>query len=79
MSPGITNHKSLLTAALAAQRHTATQRAGACPDFAHFGIAFPSHLGIPARFVSGYAYPSRRFDLGILSETLGYKLGFGRL
>ena len=35
---------------------TATQRAGVCRDFAHLGIAFCRTLGIPARFVSGYAY-----------------------
>jgi transglutaminase-like putative cysteine protease len=35
---------------------TATQRAGVCRDFAHLGIAFCRSLGIPARFVSSYAY-----------------------
>ncbi|HYZ75318.1 MAG TPA: transglutaminase family protein [Chthoniobacterales bacterium] len=35
---------------------TATQRAGVCRDFAHLGIAVCRALGIPARFVSGYAY-----------------------
>lgn len=34
---------------------TATERAGVCRDFAHLGIAFCRALGIPARFVSGYA------------------------
>jgi transglutaminase-like putative cysteine protease len=32
------------------------QRAGVCRDFAHLGIAFCRALGIPARFVSCYAY-----------------------
>jgi transglutaminase-like putative cysteine protease len=35
---------------------TATQRAGVCRDFAHLGIALCRALGIPARFVSAYAY-----------------------
>lgn len=32
------------------------QRAGVCRDFSHLGIAFCRALGIPARFVSCYAY-----------------------
>ena len=35
---------------------TVTERAGVCRDFAHLGIAFCRALGIPARFVSGYAF-----------------------
>ena len=34
----------------------ATQRAGVCRDFAHLAIAFCRALGIPARYVSAYAY-----------------------
>jgi transglutaminase-like putative cysteine protease len=34
----------------------ATLRAGVCRDFAHLGIALCRALGIPARYVSGYAY-----------------------
>ncbi len=33
----------------------ATQRVGVCRDFAHLFIAFCRALGIPARYVSGYA------------------------
>ena len=35
---------------------TLAERAGVCRDFSHLGIAFCRALGIPARFVSGYAY-----------------------
>jgi len=35
---------------------TVTQRAGVCRDFAHLAIAFCRALGIPARFVTCYAY-----------------------
>jgi transglutaminase-like putative cysteine protease len=35
---------------------TATQLVGVCRDFAHLAIAFCRSLGIPARFVSAYAY-----------------------
>lgn len=35
---------------------TLLRRAGVCRDFAHLGIAFCRALGIPARFVSCYAY-----------------------
>jgi len=47
--PGLTNSS---TSAF----DTATQRAGVCRDFAHLGIAFSRALGIPARFVSCYAF-----------------------
>lgn len=33
-----------------------TSRAGVCRDFAHLGIAFCRALGIPARYVSVYAF-----------------------
>jgi transglutaminase-like putative cysteine protease len=35
---------------------TATERQGVCRDFAHLGIALCRGLGIPARFISAYAY-----------------------
>jgi transglutaminase-like putative cysteine protease len=34
---------------------TATERVGVCRDFAHLVIAFGRALGIPARYLSGYA------------------------
>jgi len=33
-----------------------SQRAGVCRDFAHLGIAFCRALGVPARYVSAYAW-----------------------
>jgi transglutaminase-like putative cysteine protease len=35
---------------------TVTQRAGVCRDFAHLAIALCRTLGIPARYVSAYAF-----------------------
>jgi transglutaminase-like putative cysteine protease len=35
---------------------TVSQRAGVCRDFAHLGIAVCRALGIPARYVSAYAW-----------------------
>lgn len=37
-------------------RDTLVQREGVCRDFAHLAIAFCRALGIPARFVSAYAW-----------------------
>ncbi|WP_343893950.1 transglutaminase-like domain-containing protein [Craurococcus roseus] len=37
-------------------RDTLLQRRGVCRDFAHLAIAFCRALGIPARFVSAYAW-----------------------
>ena len=35
---------------------TVTQRVGVCRDFAHLGMALCRALGIPARYVSAYAW-----------------------
>jgi transglutaminase-like putative cysteine protease len=43
------------TDALTSAFDTATERVGVCRDFAHLVIAFCRVLGIPARYVSGYA------------------------
>ena len=43
------------TDALTSAYDTVTQRVGVCRDFAHLTIAFCRALGIPARYVSGYA------------------------
>ena len=44
------------TTSLTSAYDTATERQGVCRDFAHLGIALCRALGIPARFVSAYAY-----------------------
>ena len=43
------------TDSLTSAYDTATQRVGVCRDFAHLFISFCRALGIPARYVSGYA------------------------
>ena len=42
--------------ALTSAFDTVTQRAGVCRDFAHLGIALCRTMGIPARYVSAYAF-----------------------
>jgi transglutaminase-like putative cysteine protease len=42
--------------ALTSAYDTVSQRVGVCRDFAHLGIALCRALGIPARYVSGYAW-----------------------
>jgi transglutaminase-like putative cysteine protease len=42
--------------ALTSAFDTVTQRVGVCRDFAHLGIALCRTLGIPARYVSAYAF-----------------------
>lgn len=43
------------TDAMTSAYDTATERIGVCRDFAHLTIAFCRALGLPARYVSGYA------------------------
>ena len=43
------------TDAMTSAFDTATERMGVCRDFAHLVIAFCRALGIPARYISGYA------------------------
>ncbi len=45
------------------------QRAGVCRDFAHIGISFCRALGIPARFVSCYAYGLQPSDFHAVFEA----------
>jgi transglutaminase-like putative cysteine protease len=44
------------TDALTSAFDTVTQRSGVCRDFAHLGIALCRAMGIPARYVSAYAW-----------------------
>ena len=44
------------TSSITSAFDTVTERQGVCRDFAHLGIALCRALGIPARFVSAYAY-----------------------
>ena len=48
-APGTSNEST-------SARDTLLQRQGVCRDFAHLAIAFCRALGIPARFVSAYAW-----------------------
>ena len=48
---------------------TLLKRAGVCRDFAHLGTAFCRALGIPARFVSAYAYGLVPGDFHAVFET----------
>jgi transglutaminase-like putative cysteine protease len=48
---------------------TVTQLAGVCRDFAHLAIAFCRSLGIPARFVSAYAYGLNPPDFHVYIEA----------
>jgi transglutaminase-like putative cysteine protease len=49
---------------------TVTQRAGVCRDFAHLGIALCRALGIPARYVSAYAYRLEPPDFHAVFDAL---------
>jgi transglutaminase-like putative cysteine protease len=40
------------------------QRSGVCQDMAHVAIGAMRHLGIPARYVSGYLHPRREPEVG---------------
>lgn len=50
-------------------KDTFTMRAGVCRDFAHLGITFCRALGIPARFVSCYAYDLNPPDFHAVFEA----------
>ncbi|MBW4699503.1 MAG: transglutaminase family protein [Aphanocapsa lilacina HA4352-LM1] len=48
---------------------TVIERIGVCRDFAHLGIALSRALGIPARFVAGYAFKLDPPDFHAYFET----------
>jgi Transglutaminase-like superfamily len=48
---------------------TVTELVGVCRDFAHLAIAFCRSLGIPARFVSAYAYGLNPPDFHVYIEA----------
>ena len=55
-----------------------SQRAGVCRDFAHLGIAFCRALGVPARYVSAYAWGLEPPDFhGVFEAFLRGPSGFG--
>src|SRR6201992_696305 len=55
-----------------------SQRAGVCRDFAHLGIAFCRALGIPAPYVSAYAWRLERPDFhGVFEAFLRGPGGLG--
>ena len=53
---GNVDYISGTTDAMTSAFDTVTQRAGVCRDFAHLGIALCRAMGIPARYVSAYAW-----------------------
>jgi transglutaminase-like putative cysteine protease len=42
-----------------------TARAGVCQDYAHVVIGALRHVGLPARYVSGYLHPDRDAQIGV--------------
>ncbi|WP_431281342.1 transglutaminase-like domain-containing protein [Humitalea sp. 24SJ18S-53] len=48
---------------------TVTERAGVCRDFAHLGIALCRALGIPARYISAYAFRLQPPDFHAVFEA----------
>ncbi|HEY0181407.1 MAG TPA: transglutaminase family protein [Rhodopila sp.] len=55
--------------ALTSAYDTVSQRAGVCRDFAHLGIALCRALGIPARYVSAYAWQLEPPDFHAVFEA----------
>jgi len=60
--PGATTVRTTAQEAWAARR-------GVCQDFAHLTLALLRHVGIPARYCSGYLHPDSDAEVG--AEALG--------
>lgn len=56
--------------ALTSAFDTVTERSGVCRDFAHLGIALCRALGIPARYISAYAWRLDPPDFHAVFEAL---------
>jgi transglutaminase-like putative cysteine protease len=64
--------------ALTSAYDTVSQRAGVCRDFAHLGIALCRALGVPARYVSAYAWRLEPPDFhGVFEAFLRGPAGLG--
>jgi transglutaminase-like putative cysteine protease len=64
--------------ALTSAYDTISQRAGVCRDFAHLGIAVCRALGVPARYVSAYAWRLEPPDFhGVFEAFLRGPTGLG--
>ena len=55
--------------ALTSAFETVTERAGVCRDFAHLAIALCRAMGIPARYVSAYAWRLKPPDFHAVIEA----------
>lgn len=60
--PGTTDVESVAADAWA-------QRSGVCQDIAHLALGCLRHLGIPARYVSGYLHPHLEPEVGVVVEA----------
>jgi transglutaminase-like putative cysteine protease len=63
------DYESGASDALTSAYDTVSQRAGVCRDFAHLGIALCRALGIPARYVSAYAWRLQPPDFHAVFEA----------
>jgi len=60
--PGSTGVHTLAAEAWAARK-------GVCQDYAHLLIGALRHVGIPARYVSGYLHPSAEPEIGVATRA----------
>jgi len=63
------DYESGASDALTSAYDIVSQRAGVCRDFAHLGIALTRALGIPARYVSAYAWRLQPPDFHAVFEA----------